>query len=87
MATTGDLEFTGGTATLPIRIVEGPLARVATLTVSGADRVGQSEAAAATGLSVGATYIAGGDQRARLALERYYRNLGYRDVAVDRGRR
>ena len=40
MATTGDLEFTGGTATLPIRIVEGPLARVASLTVSGADRVG-----------------------------------------------
>ncbi len=83
MATTGDLEFTGGTAILPIRIVEGPLARVASLTVSGADRVGQSEAAAATGLSVGGTYITGGDWRARVALERYYRNLGYRDVAVN----
>jgi outer membrane protein insertion porin family len=81
-ATAEDVEFADGTAILPIRIEEGPEARVASLTVDGADQVGSSAAAAATGLSVGRTYVAGSEQAARLSLERYYRSLGYRDVSV-----
>ena len=82
-ATAGAVVFSNGSATLPIHVVEGPVARVATLSVAGADGVGEAEAATGTGLAVGATYIAGGEQAARLALERYYRNLGYRDVTVE----
>jgi outer membrane protein assembly factor BamA/autotransporter translocation and assembly factor TamB len=82
-AIVGAIEFSDGSATLPIHVVEGPVARVTTLTVNGPERVSEAEAAAGTGLAIGATYIAGGERSARLALERYYRNLGYRDVAVE----
>jgi len=82
-ATADAIEFTNETATLPIRIVEGPEARITSLTVEGTDQLAPADAAAATGLGVGATYIAGSDQAARGALERHYRNLGHRDVAVD----
>jgi outer membrane protein insertion porin family len=82
-ATADAIEFAGDTATLPVRIVEGPEVRITSLNVTGTDRLTPSEAAAATGLVVGATYRAGSDQAARAALERHYRNLGHRDVAVD----
>jgi outer membrane protein insertion porin family len=82
-ATPGAVAFAGGTATLPIVVAEGPLARVASITVNGSNRVGQSAAAAATGLTIGGPYVTGGERSARAALERFYRNLGYRDVAVE----
>jgi outer membrane protein insertion porin family len=82
-ATVVAVEFSDGSATLPIRLVEGPVARVTTLTVNGTNAVSQAEATSGTGLAIGATYVAGGERSARLALERYYRNLGYRDVAVE----
>ncbi len=74
------IEFAGAEATLPIRIVEGPQARIASLEVTGGDPVALS---AAANLGVGATYVAGRERTARIALERYYRNLGHRDVVVD----
>jgi outer membrane protein insertion porin family len=82
-ATPGAVVFAGRAATLPIVVAEGPLARVASITVNGANRVGQPAAAAATGLSIGGTYVTGGERSARAALERYYRNLGYRDAVVE----
>ena len=82
-ASTEPVVFAGSVATMPIRIVEGPQARVASLTVGGTEHVSEAEAASATGLSVGALYPAGAEQPARLALERHLRNLGYRDARVD----
>ena len=82
-ATAGEIAFAGSAATLPIRIVEGPIARIATFTVTGGTAGGEKEAIAATGLSVGSAYVAGGDQALRLAMERHYRNLGYRDVSIE----
>jgi outer membrane protein insertion porin family len=82
-ATTQAIVFSGSSATLPVHVDEGPVARIATLTVSGAERVAQTEAAAATGLTVGATYVGAGEQSIRRSLERYYRDLGYRDVSVE----
>ncbi len=82
-ATVAPIAFAGDAATLPIRIVEGPIARVATFTVTGVAPGGEKEAIAATGLSVGSAYVAGGEQALRLAMERHYRNLGYRDASVD----
>ena len=82
-ATAAAIAFAGNAATLPIRLVEGPLARIATFTVTGAAPGREQEAIAATGLSVGSTYVAGGEQSLRLAIERHYRNLGYRDASVE----
>jgi outer membrane protein insertion porin family len=44
--------------------------------------VSEEEAARATGVGVGSPYLAGTEQLARQALERHYRNLGYRDASV-----
>ena len=82
-ATVAAIAFAGDAATLPIRIVEGPIARVATFTVTGVAPGGEKEAITATGLSVGSAYVAGGEQALRLAMERHYRNLGYRDASVE----
>ena len=56
---------------------------IATFTVTGAAPEREKEAIAATGFTVGSTYVAGGEQTLRLAMERHYRNLGYRDASVE----
>ncbi len=72
----------GSVATLPLVITEGTLSRIATVRIDGTRRIGEAEALKATGVGVGQPYLAGSEQAARQALERHYRNLGYRDVKV-----
>ena len=82
-ATAGAMVFADHTAMLPIRLVEGPIARVASFTITGVAPGEEQEAMAASGLAVGSPYLAGGEQALRLAMERHYRNLGYRDASVE----
>ena len=72
----------GSVATLPLVITEGAVSRIATVRIDGTRRIGEAEALKATGVGVGQPYFAGSEQAARQALERHYRNLGYRDVKV-----
>jgi outer membrane protein assembly factor BamA len=62
--------------------VEGLLAMVATLSGAGTEPVSEADAVKAAGIGVGSPYLAGTEQLARLALERHFRNLGYRDATV-----
>ena len=68
---------------MPILISEGPLARVETLRVEGVSAVRQQGAQAALGLGVGSSFAEGAERAARVRLERYYRDMGYRDARVD----
>ena len=75
--------FEGDRAALPIRIVEGPLARVATLQVDGVSAERREGAQAALGLAIDSPFADGAERPARVRLERHYRDLGYRDARVD----
>ncbi len=82
-AAAGELLLEGDRATLPILISEGPLARVETLRVEGVSAVRQQGAQAALGLEIGSSFAEGAERAARVRLERYYRDSGYRDARVD----
>ena len=82
-AAAGELFLEGDRATLPILISEGPLARVETLRVEGVSAVRQQGARAALGLEIGSSFAEGAERGARVRLERYYRDSGYRDARVD----
>jgi outer membrane protein insertion porin family len=77
------VEFADDTATLPIRIEEGPAAQVAAVQLTGVTPERRSDALAAIALAVGAPFAAGDDRSGRARLERYYRDLGFRDVQVE----
>ena len=81
-AAAGDLLLDGDRATLPVLISEGPLARIDTLQVAGVSAVRQQEAQAALGLAIGSPFAEGAERAARVRLERYYRDRGYRDARV-----
>jgi outer membrane protein insertion porin family len=81
-ATAGAVEFTGEVATLPIRIEEGPPARVASLNLAGVAPERQAAARDVVALPVGSPFAPGMDRTVRAKLERYYRDLGYRDARV-----
>ena len=82
-AAAGELVLEGDRATLPILITEGPLARVGTLRVEGVSAVRQQGAQAALGLEIGSSFAEGAERAARVRLERYYRDSGYRNARVD----
>ncbi len=82
-AAAGELVLEGDRATLPILITEGPLARVGTLRVEGVSAVRQQDAQAALGLEIGSSFAEGAERAARVRLERYYRDSGYRNARVD----
>ena len=81
-AVVGDVLFEGDRATLPVVISEGPLARVETLDVAGVAAVRQQGAHEALALAIGSPFAAGAERPARVRLERYYRDNGYRDARV-----
>ena len=82
-ATAEAIEFAHDAATLPIRIDEGRAAQVAALQLTGAAPERRSGALEAIALPVGSPFAAGADRSGRARLERYYRDLGYRDVQVE----
>ena len=82
-AAVGDLLLEGDRATLPVLISEGPLARVETLQVAGVSDVRQQGAQAALGLAIGSPFVEGAERAARVRLERYYRDRGYRDARAE----
>ena len=82
-AAVGDLLLDGDRATLPVLISEGPLAHVETLEVAGVSAVRQQGAQAALGLAIGSPFAEGAERAARVRLERYYRDRGYRDARVE----
>jgi outer membrane protein assembly factor BamA/autotransporter translocation and assembly factor TamB len=81
-ATAGAVEFASEVATLPIRIEEGPPARVASLNLTGVAPERQTAARDVVALPVGSPFTPGMDRTVRAKLERYYRDLGYRDARV-----
>ena len=82
-ATAAPVEFSNGTATLPIHIDEGAPAQVASLQLTGVAPPRREGAVAAIALPTGSPFASGTERSARTRLERHYRNLGYRDVRVD----
>ena len=81
--TIGPIEFADDAATLPIRIDEGRAAQVAAVQLMGVAPERRSGALEAIGLAVGSPFAAGADRSGRARLERYYRDLGFRDVHVE----
>ena len=81
--TVADLVFEGDRAVLPIRIVEGPLARVATLRMVGIPAERQAPVEAALGLAIGSAFAEGAERPARARLERHYRDIGFREARVE----
>jgi outer membrane protein insertion porin family len=82
-AAVGDLLLEGDRATLPVLISEGPLAHVETVQVAGVSAVRQQGAKAALGLEIGSPFVRGAERAARVRLERYCRDRGYRDARAD----
>ena len=81
--TIGPIEFADDAATLPIRIDEGRAAQVAAVQLMGVAPERRSGALEAIALAVGSPFAAGADRSGRARLERYYRDLGFRDVHVE----
>jgi outer membrane protein insertion porin family len=82
-ADAGPIEFSNGSATLPIRIEEGPPAHVASLHVTGVAPERHAGALEAIALPVGSPFASGMGRAGRTRLERHYRDLGFRDVRVE----
>ncbi|HEU4927580.1 MAG TPA: translocation/assembly module TamB domain-containing protein, partial [Vicinamibacterales bacterium] len=82
-ATAGRVEFSNGAATLPIRVDEGPSARIASVELTGVASERRPGARAAVALPAGSPFASGTGRAGRTRLERYYRDLGYRDVRVE----
>ena len=86
--TIGPIEFADDAATLPIRIDEGRAAQVAAVQLMGVAPERRSGARSRRSPAVGSPFAAGADRSGRARLERYYRDLGFRDVrGVDGDRR
>ena len=81
--TIGPIEFADDAATLPIRIDEGRAAQVAAVQLTGVAPERRAGALEAIALAVGSPFAAGADRSGRARLERYYRDLGFRDVHVE----
>ena len=81
--TIGPIEFADDAATLPIRIDEGRAAQVAAVQLMGVAPERRAGALEAIALAVGSPFAAGADRSGRARLERYYRDLGFRDVHVE----
>ena len=79
-AAVGDLFVEGDRATLPVLVSEGPLTRIETLQLEGVPDVRQQGARAALGLGIGSPFVAGVERAARVRLERYFRDRGYREA-------
>jgi outer membrane protein insertion porin family len=77
------IEFSNGSATLPITIEEGPPAHVASLDLTGVAPERRAGALDAIALPVGSAFAAGMGRAGRTRLERHYRDLGFRDVRVE----
>ena len=77
------VDFAGETATLPIRIEEGRAAQVTVVQLTGVAPERRSGALEAIALAAGSPFVAGDDRSGRTRVERYYRDLGFRDVHVD----
>ncbi len=68
---------------MPIRIDEGRAAQVAAVQLTGVAPERRAGALEAIALAVGSPFAAGADRSGRARLERYYRDLGFRDVHVE----
>jgi outer membrane protein insertion porin family len=79
-AAVGEPLIEGDRATLPVLVSEGPLARIETLKLEGVPDTRQQGAQAALGLAIGSPFVAGVERTARVRLERYFRDRGYRDA-------
>src|SRR5207342_1692711 len=80
--TIGPIEFADDTATLPILIDEERAAQVTAVQLIGVAPERRAGALEAVALAVGSPFAAGADRFGRVRLERYYRDLGFRDVQV-----
>jgi outer membrane protein assembly factor BamA len=76
------VRVTGDSAELTIVIVEGRPTRVARVRIDGVPEARMTGAQAAAGLEADAILPAGAERAARLRLERYLRNLGFRNATV-----
>ena len=81
--TIGPIEFADDSATLPILIDEGRAAQVAAVQLMGAAPERRAGALESIALAVGSPFAPGADRAGRVRLERYYRDLGFRDVRVE----
>ena len=77
------IEFADDVATLPVRIDEGRAAQVAAIQLTGVAPERRSGALEAIALAVASPFVAGDDRAGRARLERYYRDLGFRNVHVE----
>ena len=74
--------FAGETATLPIRIDEGPRSRIATVTVTGQTALSEPEVLDVLGLAPGSVYTPAALQAARRRLDGRYRADGFNAAIV-----
>ena len=74
--------FTGETATLPIRIDEGPRSRISTVTVTGQTALSEPEVRDVLGLAPGSVYTPAALQAARRRLDSRYRTDGFNAATV-----
>ena len=81
--TIAPIEFADDVATLPIEIDEGRAAQVAAVQLTGVAPERRAGAHEAIALAVGSPFVAGADRSGRARLERYYRDLGFRDLQVE----
>ncbi|MDP6608450.1 MAG: translocation/assembly module TamB domain-containing protein [Vicinamibacterales bacterium] len=79
----GPAEFSGATATLPVRIVEGARFTISSVTLEGLDARAETEAHNVLGLAPGDLYLTAEVQAARLRLDADYRAAGFNTVQVD----
>ncbi|MDP6605976.1 MAG: translocation/assembly module TamB domain-containing protein, partial [Dehalococcoidia bacterium] len=78
----GPAEFSGETATLPVRIVEGARFTISSVTLEGLDARPEAEARDVLGLTPGDDYSVAAIQAARLRLDANYRAAGFNTVRV-----
>jgi outer membrane protein assembly factor BamA/autotransporter translocation and assembly factor TamB len=80
--TSAPVRIDGDTAFLPIRIEEGVLTTLSHVTIAGADPAREPSARTAAALAEGAVLKPGDERLARLRIERFYRDLGFRDATA-----
>ena len=74
--------FAGETATLPIRIDEGPRSRISTVTVTGQTALSEPEVRDVLGLAPGSVYTPAALQAAQRRLDGRYRTDGFNAATV-----
>jgi outer membrane protein insertion porin family len=74
--------FEGDTARLPVKVTEGPAARVERVSIEGVAASREAGARQALAVDVQSIYAELAEQAARHRLEQYYRDLGFRDARV-----